>query len=168
MVCNIFGLFWLLSANGRRIYQFICYKLNPKYYPVTIKFIFIILLPHKTFIHGIILGWVKGGWKKPVQGGMLCGKNPVGTSSGRLCIYYCLKHNTFCVDKENTNIILYTHQKSWKKPCVLLTFAWPVIPQTLKIEVQCGSYNTTICGHTFCCYSYSIVMYITWVTNITR
>ena len=61
LVCNIFGLFWSLSANGRRIYQFICYKLNPKYYPVTIKFIFIILLPHKTFIHGIILGWVKGG-----------------------------------------------------------------------------------------------------------
>ena len=33
------------------------------------------------------------------------------------------------MDKENTNVILYTHQNHEKKACVLLTFAWPVIPQ---------------------------------------
>jgi hypothetical protein len=31
--------------NGHWIYQFICYKLPPKYYPVTINFIILLLPP---------------------------------------------------------------------------------------------------------------------------
>ena len=70
------------------------------------------------------------GWAKKTSTGRhaLC-KKPSRHFIPRLCIQHCIKHNTFCVDKENTNVILYTHQNHEKKACVLLTFTWPVIPQ---------------------------------------
>ena len=40
VVCDIFGRDWSPSANGRRIYQIVCYKMIPNYYPYSINFIF--------------------------------------------------------------------------------------------------------------------------------
>ena len=68
------------------------------------------------------------GEKKPVQGGMLCAKKPVGTSS-RDYVYNTVSNITHFAWTKRIQMSFYTHTKIMKKACVLLTFAWPVIPQ---------------------------------------
>ena len=53
MVCDIFGRDWSPSANGRRIYQIVCYKMIPNYYPFSINFIFSTYYPikHSKYTH---------------------------------------------------------------------------------------------------------------------
>ena len=52
-VCDIFGRDWSPSANGRRIYQIVCYKMIPNYYPFSINFIFSTYYPikHSKYTH---------------------------------------------------------------------------------------------------------------------
>ena len=52
-VCDIFGRDWSPSTNGRRIYQIVCYKMIPNYYPFSINFIFSTYYPikHSKYTH---------------------------------------------------------------------------------------------------------------------
>ena len=74
--CDIFGRDWSPSANGRRIYQIVCYKMIPNYYPYSINFIFSTYYPiniQNTHILEVC------DWQK--------------------------KHSSSCVVKENTCVI---------------------------------------------------------------
>ena len=64
---------------------------------------------------------------------MLCGKNPVGTSSHDY-VYNTVSNITHFAWTKRIQTSYYTHIKSHEKTaCVWLTFAWPVIPQNTYV-----------------------------------
>ncbi len=74
MVCDIFGRDWSPSANGRRIYQIVCYKMIPNYYPYSINFIFSTYYPIN--IQNTHILEVCDWQKKPLQGHPASWKKP--------------------------------------------------------------------------------------------
>ena len=87
--------------NGHWIYQFICYKMPPKYYPVTINFI-ILLLPLNS----------PHTWQRTL-GGWVCWviKTTAEYIYSRDYIHNNVTNNTFFEVKEKSHVMSISHQQ---------------------------------------------------------